>query len=787
MATTTRRYPLYTRLPEVHRTRDEEQGGGQLQAYLGLVEEVFGEIHRSIEVLYHDLFVETAADWAVPYIGDLLGTSHLAGDPWTLRADVADTIALRRRKGTLAGIEHLVAILTRWGVRCVELREVLAWAQHLNHLRPDAGGDPPFTLPGFTRHTVVRGGTAPVRDPALLSLLGGAFDPFMRLPDVRPQADGAVRPNLPNLAIYLWRLQAHRVEVSPPVFVPGVAPFNTPNVARFLVHPMGDPVRLFNVSRPDADRLRGELTRMEQVPGPLLRALLTTGSPAGVPELFVSVDPYDDTLPGASGIQLTDHALQLHVPESSFLGGSWTFRGANLLQWEAGLALPLANREVAVDPENGRIAIGVASAAEVTALEDAMLVTWTYASPGEVGAHPISRDAAPAELSGEPTLLRVVTFEAGFQRLQEALDDLQLETQPIVVEIRDNRVHDLDLSAVLGTLVEDGGPNLLLARSLVIRAGSGFRPVIRLAQPLRFRPAQVSAPFDPDPAAMAAAQAQLEARMDALTVRLEGVHVTRGDTFPAGQPLVARAAVHALEVMDATLDPGGFRRCDGSRAPIHPSFGLRVPFGFAALADEVNFGQNPEIHIQRSITGPVRADTRYPLFVSESIVDAGAGVDDNPAGAGFAVTGSNPADPPDPLHGWGGPTVVSGATFFGRVRVERIEGRGGIFVHRLQARDNQHGCLKHSWFRGVNDRLPQHHACVLGTSARLAFTDEAFGEPAYGQLAGTADFRIRERGPGDDAMGAYGFLLEAHAWRNLQVRFREFMPVGTRPLLVPVT
>ena len=72
-------------------------------------------------------------------------------------------------------------------------------------------------------------------------------------------------------------------------------------------------------------------------------------------------------------------------------------------------------------------------------------------------------------------------------------------------------------------------------------------------------------------------------------------------------------------------------------------------------------------------------------------------------------------------------------------------------------------------------------------AAFLRFTDEAFGSPAYAQLARDSDFRIRERGPGDDEMGAYGFLREAHKWRNLQVRFREFMPLGIRPLLVPVT
>jgi hypothetical protein len=36
-------------------------------------------------------------------------------------------------------------------------------------------------------------------------------------------------------------------------------------------------------------------------------------------------------------------------------------------------------------------------------------------------------------------------------------------------------------------------------------------------------------------------------------------------------------------------------------------------------------------------------------------------------------------------------------------------------------------------------------------------------------------------------MGAFGFELEAHKWANLQVRLREFMPVGVRPLVVTVT
>ena len=73
------RVPLYERLPEIYRTKDKElrDSPEQLKAFLSLVEEAFGHIHENIEELYHDLFIETADDWVIPYIGDLLGTSYL--------------------------------------------------------------------------------------------------------------------------------------------------------------------------------------------------------------------------------------------------------------------------------------------------------------------------------------------------------------------------------------------------------------------------------------------------------------------------------------------------------------------------------------------------------------------------------------------------------------------------------------------------------------------------------------------------------------------------------------
>ena len=207
--TTAKRVPLYERLPEIHRIRDEEiEPQLQLKAYLNPVEDAFSQIHANIEALYHDLFIETCNDWVVPYIGDLLGVSALKGESRTLRADVADTIALRRRKGTLTAIERLATNLTGWGAHVVELRERLAWMQHLNHQRPDHGGQPPYRDDKPVHITSIRrGGTMPLRSPAVCALLGTAFDAAPRMPDFRAPQKDVLRPNIPNLAIYLWRLR----------------------------------------------------------------------------------------------------------------------------------------------------------------------------------------------------------------------------------------------------------------------------------------------------------------------------------------------------------------------------------------------------------------------------------------------------------------------------------------------------------------------------------------------------------------------------------------------------
>ena len=421
--------------------------------------------------------------------------------------------------------------------------------------------------------------------------------------------------------------------------------------------------------------------------------------------------------------------------------------------WERGLRRPLAEREIAIDPEIGRLIVAVRTAEQAAEVRDHLRVVFAYGAAGPVGAHPVDR-------AGEPAPTRTVDAQS---TLEDALADLDTAAGEVVVEIDDDDVHELDLADVAGTVAELGGPTLRLAHSLTLRAADGRRPIVGLARPLRVR-------------------AREAGRAASLELRLEGIHFTRGPGWATGDPLIARADLGTLLLQGCTLDPGGgFGPCEAAgRAPIQPAIRLRD-------ADSPQMAGETELHLRSSVSGPLRIDRGHRLFVSDSILDAGSGVGEDPATAGYALAGAGePA-----AAGWGPQLTVERATFFGRVRVERISGRGGIWTQPLEVLHDQTGCIKHSWFSGRGDRLPQSHACVRGTGAEPAvvrFVSEVFGRPEYGQLA------PGQRLPGaasavrsDDEMGAFGSLLTAHKWHNIEIRYREHLPLGIRPLLVPVT
>src|SRR5436309_74 len=118
---------LYELLPTVYRLRDIDQGG-PLQALIALVEGQVRELKDDLDGMWDDLFIETCASWVVPYIGDLVANTPLYEVPGLgRRADVANTIHWRRRKGTLAMLGDLAREVTGWGATAVAMFELLSW------------------------------------------------------------------------------------------------------------------------------------------------------------------------------------------------------------------------------------------------------------------------------------------------------------------------------------------------------------------------------------------------------------------------------------------------------------------------------------------------------------------------------------------------------------------------------------------------------------------------------------------------------------------------------------
>src|ERR1043165_3898435 len=77
---------LYALLPSFYRLRDLEladpkDGRGPLKALLSVIAEQSVVLADNLEQLYDDFFIETCAEWAVPYIGELVGARNISPFP----------------------------------------------------------------------------------------------------------------------------------------------------------------------------------------------------------------------------------------------------------------------------------------------------------------------------------------------------------------------------------------------------------------------------------------------------------------------------------------------------------------------------------------------------------------------------------------------------------------------------------------------------------------------------------------------------------------------------------
>ena len=413
------------RLAELH----EKAARGPLKALLMAFADEFAVIEENLAQLYDDLFIETCAEWAIPYIGDLIGYEplHALGQAKGLaRAEVAHTIALRRRKGTASVLEQLARDVTGWNARAVEEFQLLAATQHMNHRRTHC-----LYAPDLRRW-----------EP--LTRIGGAFDSVAHTVDVRNIETGKGRFNIPNIGIFLWRVNAYRHSKSPAAKVDN---------RRYLVSPLGHPLQLY--ANPLAEDEITHLADPINVPDPIGRRLLAERKELYYGTRETPSEPLDNADP--SIVLYVDDA---EVPRQNVVV---CHLGDDGLGWAH--VPPLG--KYAIDPELGRVAV----ASDLPA-PGSVALTYHYGFTADLGGGEYSR---PREADASD--VKVLQVPNDFPTIQAALTALAGAVKG-VVEITDSGryVETPSVNVPPGgewtiRAAEQTWPSVILGGNMTVRGG----------------------------------------------------------------------------------------------------------------------------------------------------------------------------------------------------------------------------------------------------------------------------------------------------------------------------
>lgn len=419
---------LYELLPALYRIRDTELGikmltleekqalknfagspddfvHGPLKALLSIIADQVAVLEENLEQLYADQFIETCAEWVVPYIGQLVGTRGLIpipDAPFSQRGAVANTISYRRRKGTAAVIEQLARDVTGWNTNVVEYFQRLATTQYLNHLRPE--------------NLAISG----IRNWELLEYFNTPFDRMAHTADVRRIEPQRGKYNIPNIGIFLWRLGSYTLEQSPAYKV---------DERRYTFDALGKSRPIYNHPEPET-----EITHLAEpinVPIPLGRRVL-----ANYMETYygdnksVWIEAFD-----SAGNLINTGSQRISVCNLSDVFDN----DGNPTGW----AHPPQDK-IAIDPVLGRIAFPVSEHPPAR-----VQVSFYYAFGAEIGGGGYERESTFT--NDEAPNLKV---SARLNNIQNALN--LLVTSGGVVEIQDNEYYyeDIVIKVAQGKTIE---------------------------------------------------------------------------------------------------------------------------------------------------------------------------------------------------------------------------------------------------------------------------------------------------------------------------------------------
>ncbi|HTX40681.1 MAG TPA: hypothetical protein VMD25_02545 [Acidobacteriaceae bacterium] len=397
-----------------------KQQRGPLQSLIEILAEQIEVLQDSLVQQYDDLFIETCADWVVPYIAELVGLKGLTDVPsagYTVRAAVADTIQNRRAKGTVPALEAIAREVTDWGANVVEYFQVLATTQFMNHIRP-------------TNLSV-----ADIRcaDHALLNT---PFDSYARTAEMRNIETRLGKYNIPNIGIFLWRLQQQKIEAQPAFVVDNY---------RFCFDPLGKIVPLFTF--PALEGQAPARATPFNVAMPISRWMFADDLKAA--------SNYYNSAAGASFSLAWQGGPAANTKVCSCNLSDVLDASGHVVGWAH-----QPQKVIGIDPQLGRIAFPATQPAPASVMTD-----WCYGFSSPIGGGPYTRNFTSTANVSVPADASTIAAA-----LALALPMLSASNASVVVEIADNRCY-----------IETPSFTVPDNCSVQIRAADGNRPTVILS------------------------------------------------------------------------------------------------------------------------------------------------------------------------------------------------------------------------------------------------------------------------------------------------------------------
>ena len=722
---------LYRNLPAIYRIRDAEHGY-PLQALLRTISEQVNLVEDDIAHLYDNWFIETADDWAVPYIADLLGfrPAPSAGTPaQTLdaegralnrvlvpRREIANLIRNRRRKGTIALLEDLSRDVAGWPARAVECFKLLDRAQQLNH-------------PHFERL-----GTASLHDMRALDLVDTPFDPLAHSVDVRRansryvRGDNRNRYNIPNVGVFAWRMRSYSVTHTP----------------AYCAEDVGAHCYTFSVLGQD---------------GPLYRRPLPEPGPNHIAEeANLPVPIRRRAMEAAPGDFYGEHrSLAIWADRWAGFDPSQPLPASALIVADlSGWRYKPARGKVAIDPVLGRLMFPPTQLPK-----KGVRVSYRYGFSADIGGGEYLRPMLrPAE---DFTLYRVGE-NTTMPRIADALRKWREETPAhAVIELINS-----------GVWVEPLHIHLRPGQTLTLRAANGVRPVIRLIDWQTDLPDALTVELD----------VGSRFTLDGVIVTGRPLHVSapREPLADAGNTPDCAAE---LLIRHCTLVPGWGIDCDCEpERPAEPSLELHQLKARVRIEHSIV----GSIQLQQDEVG----SDPMPLSIVDSIVNAADSEHEAIGGAGSAVAHAVLRIERSTVFGVvevHALELAENSLFNDCLNVARRQIGCMRFCHvpRHCRTPRRYRCQPDQVIAAVQDlHLPANAAGDLEAEriasevlrVRPRYDARRYGQPGYARLSALCAEEIKRGADDESEMGVYHHLFQPQREANLRARLDEYTPAG---------